>query len=267
MSYNYEDSIWGRGLATKKWTDPSNVRLRRALRAFSGLKSGAKILDIGCGAGVFIRSIKHERGDWECYGADISRTAIAEAQKAGDGVRYACFDGRMPYADNEFDAVMFTDVLEHVEDPDSFMKECARVLKPGGVLFAYVPCEGDATSLWHLLDNIGVKKGLTKKFAGHINFFSRAEVLHLFIKNSLTIIDRSYSEHALGQLLGVAVFFAMERQSKKSSLRQINNESFFAESVRHRGVLRKAVNWLVTAESELFKRVPSPNLYLVARKV
>lgn len=267
MSYNYEQSIWGSGVATKKWTDPANLRLRRALKALAGLKSGAKILDVGCGAGVFIRSIKKEHNDWQCFGADISRTAISQAQKASDGVKYICFSGRMPFNDNEFDAVMFSDVLEHVEDPDSFMKEVVRVLRPGGIFYAFIPCEGDATSLWNLLDKLHLKNGLTRRFAGHINYFSRSDASRLLINNHLVIEKRLYSEHVLGQLLGVAVFYAMQRRSKKAGHIQLNNTAFFAGDTGRYKRIKNIVNWLVTAESELFRKVPSPNLFLVAKKV
>lgn len=267
MSYNYEQSIWGSGTATKKWTDPANLRLRRALNAFAGLKRGAKILDIGCGVGMFIRSLKNERNDLDCFGADISRAAVQQAQKANDGVNYVCYSGRIPYSDNEFDAVMFADVLEHVEDPDSFMKEAVRVLKPGGIFFAFIPCEGDTTSFWNLLDKLHLKNGLTRRFAGHINYFSRDDAARLFIKNHLVIEKRYYSEHILGQLLGIAVFFAMQRRSKKAGHIQLNNAAFFADNTESYKKIKKIVNWLVTAESELLRKVPSPNLFIVAKKV
>ncbi|MEZ4821725.1 MAG: class I SAM-dependent methyltransferase [Ignavibacteria bacterium] len=43
-------------------------------------------------------------------------------------------DGRIPFQDGEFDVVLSSQVLEHVEDSDNYLSECRRVLKPGGLL-------------------------------------------------------------------------------------------------------------------------------------
>jgi SAM-dependent methyltransferase len=43
-------------------------------------------------------------------------------------------DGRLPLADQQFDAVLSTQVLEHVESPEIYLSECYRVLRPGGRL-------------------------------------------------------------------------------------------------------------------------------------
>jgi len=47
--------------------------------------------------------------------------------------------GRIPYADESFDLVYCTNVMEHVETPEATFREVARVLKPGGVFIAKTP--------------------------------------------------------------------------------------------------------------------------------
>jgi SAM-dependent methyltransferase len=50
-----------------------------------------------------------------------------------------CDGAALSFASNSFDAVVCTEVLEHVSDPRRVVSECARVLKPGGVMLITVP--------------------------------------------------------------------------------------------------------------------------------
>ncbi|MDD2757760.1 MAG: methyltransferase domain-containing protein [Patescibacteria group bacterium] len=268
MSFNYEQSIWGQGTATLKWSDPASFRLRQCLESFKKIPAGAKVLELGCGAGQFIRALKKIRSAWNCYGCDISQTAIETAKTAHDGVNYDLSTAdKLLYPNAYFDAVAFFDVLEHVADPTGLIAEIYRVLKPGGILYAFVPCEGDVLSLWRWLDKFGLKKDLTKKFAGHVNYFSRAEVGDLLAANGFNIIRRRYSEHCLGQKVGIWSFFMMNRAAKKLGGGQINNEQYFARfNGRGASGLKKIGNALINLESFLWQRLPSPNLHITAVK-
>ncbi len=269
MTFNYELSVWGRGTAGLRTGDPTSIRLRRTLKALAPLREGEMALEVGCGAGQFIRAIKELRPELVCHGSDISRKALEQARKKLDGVLYSEQQGNdLPYADGLFSAVVIFDVLEHVDDPTAFLREVNRVLRSGGILYAFVPCEGDVLSFWHLLKFFNICVNLTEKFAGHIQYFSRHSLVNLVKSNGFRIKSISYSEHILGQLLGVAAFLSMDVSAKARGLEQINNETYFTENfggVRFRW-LRRLVNTLIFLESFLFRRVPSPNVHLVAEK-
>jgi SAM-dependent methyltransferase len=96
------------------------------------------VLDFGCGWGGETLWLA-ERVRTVC-GVDVDRHAISQAAAAvRDSNSRNCrvewsADGRLPFADGSFDAVLSTDTFEHVMDLDLAFQEIARVLKPGGHL-------------------------------------------------------------------------------------------------------------------------------------
>jgi SAM-dependent methyltransferase len=99
--------------------------------------AGGAILDIGCGTGHFIESASPR---YQAWGVDPSPTAVALCRERGldhvmEGSAYdlGAVNGR------RFNAVLFLDVLEHLDDADRALTEAMRVLRPGGVVIATVP--------------------------------------------------------------------------------------------------------------------------------
>lgn len=269
MPFNYEQSIWGVGQAELKWSSPAAFRLKQAFGALVGLSFG-KILEVGCGGGQFIRAVKHFRPELECHGSDISAEAIKAAKNKNDGVIYKLNSSILPYPDNSFDAILIFDVLEHVAAYREFLAEIKRVLKPGGIFYCFVPCEGDWTSIWHGLRYFSAFKNLTEKYAGHVNHFSRKKWLDDFKEAGFIVAQKRYSEHFLGQLLGVAVFWLMAKRGQRAGGGQMNNEAFFAGLNQNPSAVfslfKKIINSLIYLESALFSRLPSPNLHVVLKK-
>lgn len=272
MGFDYEQSIWGRGYASLSPTILASFRLQQSLRALRLVASGGKVLEVGSGAGQFIRSVKRARKDLDCFGCDISKAAIEVATTANDGVNYAVSGETLPYVDASIDAVLVYDVLEHVSDVPAFLREIFRVLKPGGIFYASVPCEGDWLSLWNLCRHLGWKGDLTRKYAGHINYFSRKSLRAEYTKAGFSSITFRYSEHILGQLLIFVAFNLMDRAARKKGLQQINGEDYFKqlnETIAAPGLYRfvkGCVNSLVYFESWLLNRVPSPNVHSIVKK-
>lgn len=269
--FDYEKSIWGYGRASLSITSPTSFRLRQSLRALNGLPAGAKVLELGCGAGQFIRKIKAIRPELDCYGCDISEHAINIAKKSNDGVVYELSqEKRTPHADNFFDAVLIYDVLEHVVDPGAIIVEVHRILKSRGRFYAFVPCEGDWLSFWNLLRKLNIGTDLTKKYAGHINRFSRKELIAMVELIGFVHGQMRYSEHILGQLLGLFSFFSMDRFARRNKLEQVNNEQYFYNLDQKGGgllrLVKNIVNGLVTLESFIFSRIPSSNIHLISIK-
>jgi SAM-dependent methyltransferase len=93
------------------------------------LPSGARVLDAGAGQRKFAGIFSRQRYE----SCDMSGGFYKQKHD------FECFLDSIPKADNTYDAVVNTQVLEHVPDPLAVLKELHRVLKPGGVLLLSLP--------------------------------------------------------------------------------------------------------------------------------
>ncbi len=90
---------------------------------------GARALDVGCGVGQVVARLK-ETG-FEAWGVDVSAPNIERAKNFSD--RCQLYDGqRLPFPDQHFASVGALNVLEHVDEPEAFIRELVRVVEIGG---------------------------------------------------------------------------------------------------------------------------------------
>jgi 2-polyprenyl-3-methyl-5-hydroxy-6-metoxy-1,4-benzoquinol methylase len=109
------------------------------LRAALGLVSGNRFLDVGCGEGSLLDLVTEEsQGAREITGFEISAARAERAQARGHRV-VVSEDGRVPLADGFADVVASTHVVEHVPDDVAYVKELARLTRPGGVVYLETP--------------------------------------------------------------------------------------------------------------------------------
>jgi len=120
------------------FTPDTNERLIDMIVRLSGLPSGARVVDLGCGSGVFTNLL--QRRGYRCSGVDLSPKMIAIAQTKFSGIDFIEGDiERLPFADASFDGVMLSGVLHHLPDRSRCAAEVFRILRPGGKFVAFDP--------------------------------------------------------------------------------------------------------------------------------
>ena len=111
-------------------------KLARYLFERYGIKQGSQLLEIGCGRGEFLG------GFIACgvKGYGVDRSSAAERYCPNAELRTADLekDG-IPFPDNFFDVTYSKSVIEHFRDPEIYVQEMLRVLKPGGLAITLCP--------------------------------------------------------------------------------------------------------------------------------
>jgi SAM-dependent methyltransferase len=145
------------------------------------LPAGARVLELGCSTGTFLRSLRRDCGV-EAHGVDVSmRSLVRAAQLAPDAHWYQASAHRLPFRDGSFDALFAFDVLEHVGDYSGAIQAIARVLRPGGVALLHVPVsdiEGSFDAIWktHWPARYWAEQAQAGHAAAHMR--SKRELMH-----------------------------------------------------------------------------------------
>ncbi len=137
-------------LASARWREREEEAKPFFQTYFPGLDPaayirGKSLFDFGCFTGGRGIAWGLKYGAAEVGGSDINpvyiEAASLRAAEAGLRHEYRVLGegGRLPFPDARFDTAVSFDVFEHVDDLPRSLAECARVLKPGGVLFAVFP--------------------------------------------------------------------------------------------------------------------------------
>lgn len=139
------------------------------------LNAGDLVLDLGCGEGRHVISAYIE-ADVHSVGVDLSLEDLRTTRE-----KFAAFDEpgntaksfglssanalELPFADNTFDKVICSEVLEHIPDYQGALAEIERVLKPGGLFCASVPRRWPEKICWAL------SEGYYQVPGGHVRIF------------------------------------------------------------------------------------------------
>ncbi len=102
----------------------------------ASLPPGARVLDMGAGSCPYRPLFAHCRYQTQDF-AGLDDDQLRHGSYGS--IDYRCDIAAVPVADGEFDAILCTEVLEHVREPVKAVREMARILKPGGRLMLTAP--------------------------------------------------------------------------------------------------------------------------------
>jgi ubiquinone/menaquinone biosynthesis C-methylase UbiE len=126
-THGHHDSV----LRSHRWRTAENS----AAYLLPALGHGVSLLDVGCGPGTITADLARRVAPGEVVGLDRDPGVLAEAAAAAPGVRFVAGDVyALPFPDGAFDVVHAHQVLQHLTDPVSALREMGRVCRPDGIV-------------------------------------------------------------------------------------------------------------------------------------
>lgn len=172
----------------------------------SRLPGKERLLEIGCGNGFFLQEAL-KQGFEKVYGVEPSAGAVAKASPKIRKKITIDFFGPGLYKDNYFDVICFFQTLDHIVDPNLFLKTCYQILKKNGIVFC----------ITHNTDSIFTKILREKSpifDIEHVYLFNKKTLRQIFKKNKFEVIDifDVANEYSLGYWIKIS---SLGRRTKK----------------------------------------------------
>jgi SAM-dependent methyltransferase len=150
----------------ESWQRMMGPVFKRAARLLQRFQAKGRLMDVGTGFGFFLSEMK-KRG-WEVMGVEISQRGLNYARnRLGVNVAPGPLE-KAGLPEGHFDGVTAFYVIEHLPDPIAFLRECHRILKPGGLLLLRYP---HTTPIKNLLRLLGIENQLYD-LPAHLSDFS-----------------------------------------------------------------------------------------------
>lgn len=172
----------------------------RLLREF--LPAGAGVLDYGCGLGLFLKALRAE--GFLATGIEFDQEAADYAAKSASCPAFSVGSFVSRPGEPAYDALHLGDVLEHLPDPATTLRDLLSYVKPGGVLFVEGPLENNPSPVFWAARLFGaVKWRLKPNFRGsspptHLLRVTEAQQLAFFTRVEPRLSRLHWDVHETG---------------------------------------------------------------------
>ncbi|MDW8206036.1 MAG: class I SAM-dependent methyltransferase [Cytophagales bacterium] len=184
------------------WDASKKERVQEIIRCMN-LPTIGRLLDYGCGNGVFTEVLAHALPNWEIFGTDISTVALNNARKRYPAFHFATLD-KLEKA--SFDLIFTHHVLEHVPDIKKSAEEISMMASKNCQMLHILPC-GNSGSLEHricLLRNDGINPTIGNRFffedESHLRRLTSFELIDLFAPFGFTYDKGFFANQYYGAL-------------------------------------------------------------------
>ncbi|HSX33081.1 MAG TPA: methyltransferase domain-containing protein [Candidatus Saccharimonadales bacterium] len=188
---------------------PVFEREQKSIDYIKNMKGVKSILDVGCGDGFFLVKLQEALGrrQIELWGVDYSKYKLRQARKLGFHTKWCDLEQGLPFPDASLDVIYAAELIEHLYNPDFFLEECRRVLKPKGTIIVSTP----NLQAWYnrLLFILGIQpifyevstrspqigSGVLKRIkkgqapVGHVHVFNKAGLVDMLRAEGFELLD------------------------------------------------------------------------------
>lgn len=178
-SQEYQEIVRDLGITSHEYRVQRFGCERVALMATHVSNRTPRYLDVGCSTGFVVEAARD--AGWRASGVDLNPSAVEFGQARGLDLRAVDLEasGLEPAS---FDAISLFDVLEHLIDPTRTLRACTRLVKPGGIVFLYVPNYDSASRLLMGKDAHFIWP------THHLNYYTPATIRDLMTREGLDTI-------------------------------------------------------------------------------
>ncbi|MBK9275881.1 MAG: class I SAM-dependent methyltransferase [Flavobacteriales bacterium] len=212
-------------------------RYDELVEAFARYRRTGRMLDVGCGAGIFLERARLK--GWEVHGTEFGQRALASCRSRGIAIIEGPLDPAN-YPAASFDVVCSFEVMEHLTDPGAELRRMASLLRPGGAVYITTPNYRStgrflAGRAWNVVN-----------YPEHLNYFTPRTLTRL--------AERCGLRPRWVRTTGVSIQRVLTRGSQDPSRRR--SASAVQEDLRERlerNVLNRAVKRLADRTLDLLK--------------
>lgn len=256
--FDYEQKIYsGNG----NISSALHFGIAETIRRKFGTKKG-KLLDIGCGAGLYTNFLRKNLPHIEIHGIDISKNAIVKAGKNYPKIHFTSGSVyELPFPNNTFDIITVFCVLEHLESPEKALQEIRRVLKKNGIFYSITPVEGDRMIFFQ-------SKALNKKFHGHVQRYTRKSLQFLFRNNGYQITAIHYWGFLFCQVITAIYIHALHflKFPQSFSFESYLDVKSLTPKQRAIAGIKHGINSMINFESAVIpKSLPGLYMHILAK--
>jgi 2-polyprenyl-3-methyl-5-hydroxy-6-metoxy-1,4-benzoquinol methylase len=190
------------------------------------IKPNGIMLDVGCAEGIFLLGIE-ENSSWKAEGIEIIKSAVEFARKRLGLIVYEGTLDTLEYLSDKYDFIRMNNVIEHVQNPVSFLQIANKLLKKGGRVYCSTP---NGFQDGHVLKEAN-KRGIKINLLENHFFYYHPKTLAKIFKACGFKIQKAYCEdikHSLNNF-GLLPWFRYSRKTYNisfSSFKDKTNKEF-----------------------------------------